>query len=465
MARRNARAGVGEIVVRGGTLVDETGERRSDVLVRDGMIVAVEEAIDVPGGASALDAGGCVVAPGLVDLHTHLREPGGEVAETVESGSRAAALGGYTAVLAMPNTEPAVDSAAVVRDVLALGETALAEIAVAGAITLGRRGERLVPMAELAALGVRLFTDDGRGVQNGGLMRRALEYASGLGVVLAQHCEDEQLAAGGHMNEGAWSSRLGIAGQPALAEEAMLARDLALVRLTGAPMHFLHLSTAGAIELIRRAKADGLPVTAEVTPHHLALSDAAVASYDPVYKVNPPLRTAADVAAVRAGLASGVVDAIATDHAPHAPERKDDPFDEAPSGMLGLETALAVAYSALCLRAEDGTEESGSVAGAGWVPPGEGTAGAVMSLRELLGFFSWRPARIAGLEPAQGGPIIAGGAANLTVFDPTFQWVVDPSHQASRSRNTPFAGRRLTGKVRHTVFAGEPVVLDGEAQR
>ena len=283
--------------------------------------------------------------PGLVDLHAHLREPGGEIAETVESGSRAAALGGYTAVVAMPNTEPAIDSAAVARDVLALGETALAEIAVAGAITIGRRGERLVPMAELAALGVRLFTDDGRGVQHAGLMRRALEYASGLGVVLAQHCEDEQLAAGGHMNEGAWSSRLGIAGQPALAEEAMLARDLALVRLTGAPMHFLHLSTAGAIEMIRRAKADGLAVTAEVTPHHLALCDAAVAGFDPVYKVNPPLRTALDVAAVRAGVVDGVVDAIATDHAPHAPERKEDPFDEAPAGMLGLETALAVAYS------------------------------------------------------------------------------------------------------------------------
>ena len=301
MARRNAVTQTAEIVVRGGTLVDETGERRGDVLVRAGRIAAVEEVIEAPSGATVLDAGGCVVTPGLVDVHAHLREPGGEIAETVESGSRAAALGGYTAVVAMPNTEPAIDSAAVARDVLALGETALAEIAVAGAITIGRRGERLVPMAELAALGVRLFTDDGRGVQHAGLMRRALEYASGLGVVLAQHCEDEQLAAGGHMNEGAWSSRLGIAGQNALAEEMMLARDLALVRLTGAPMHFLHLSTAGAIEMIRRAKADGLAVTAEVTPHHLALCDASVAGFDPVYKVNPPLRTALDVAAVTRG--------------------------------------------------------------------------------------------------------------------------------------------------------------------
>ncbi len=468
MARRNPVLQMGEIVVRGGTLVDETGERRGDVLVRDGRIVAVEEVIDAPRGATVLDAGGCVVAPGLVDLHAHLREPGGEIAETVESGSRAAALGGYTAVVAMPNTEPAIDSAAVARDVLALGEAALAEIAVAGAITIGRRGERLVPMAELAALGVRLFTDDGRGVQHAGLMRRALEYASGLGVVLAQHCEDEQLAAGGHMNEGAWSSRLGIAGQPALAEEAMLARDLALVRLTGAPMHFLHLSTAGSVEMIRRAKADGLAVTAEVTPHHLALCDAAVAGFDPVYKVNPPLRTALDVAAVREGVVDGAIDAIATDHAPHAPERKEDPFDEAPAGMLGLETALSVAYSALCA----GPEELDDGAGAGWVPRG---AGASVSMQDLFGLFSWRPARIAGLDQdgrgavgslgGQGGPLRPGAAANLTVFDPSFEWVVDPSRQASRSRNTPYAGRRLTGKVRHTVFTGEVVVLDAASQR
>ncbi|MGD0983597.1 MAG: dihydroorotase [Acidimicrobiales bacterium] len=467
MARRDTQTE--EIVIRGGTLVDETGERRGDVLVKDGRIVAVEEAIDAPKGATVLDAGGCVVAPGLVDLHAHLREPGGEIAETVESGSRAAALGGYTAVVAMPNTEPAIDSAAVARDVLTLGEVALAEIAVAGAITVGRRGEKLVPMAELAALGVRLFTDDGRGVQHAGLMRRALEYASGLGVVLAQHCEDEQLAAGGHMNEGAWSSRLGIAGQSALAEEVMLARDLALARLTGAPMHFLHLSTAGAIEMIRGAKADGLAVTAEVTPHHLALCDAAVATYDPVYKVKPPLRTSFDVAAVREGVVNGVVDAIATDHAPHAPERKDDPFDDAPAGMLGLETALAVAYSALCASPEQAAVTGD---GHGWVTRGQG---APLPMKDLFGLFSWRPARIAGLDRdgrgprgglgGQGGPIRPGAAANLAVFDPSFEWVVDPSRQASRSRNTPYAGRRLIGKVRHTVFAGEVVVEGGAPRR
>ncbi|MGA2527595.1 MAG: dihydroorotase [Acidimicrobiales bacterium] len=461
MQRPHTSENTAEIVIRGGTLVDEKGERRGDVLVRDGRIVAVEESIEPGAGAEVLDAGGCLVSPGLVDLHAHLREPGGEIAETVESGSRAAALGGYTAVVAMPNTEPAIDSAAVARDVLALGADALAEIAVAGAITIGRRGERLAPMGELAALGVRLFTDDGRGVQNGGLMRRALEYASGLGIVLAEHCEDLQLAAGGHMNEGPWSSRLGIAGQPALAEEMMLARDIALVRMTGAPMHFLHLSTAGSVALVKAAKADGLPVTAEVTPHHLALSDAAVSNYDPVFKVNPPLRTASDVAALRAGLASGVIDAVATDHAPHAPERKEEPFDEAPSGMLGLETALAVAYGALCTsvpRHDEGADE-------GWVPAG---LGATMTLVDLLGAFSWKPARIAGLDGdghAQGGPIQPGAAAHLAVFDPSATWVVDPAHQASRSRNTPYGARRLTGKVRHTVFGGEIVVLDGEPQR
>jgi dihydroorotase len=458
-----------DIVVRGGTVVDENGERRADVLVRGGRIVAVEQGIDATPGATVLDAGGCVVCPGLVDLHAHLREPGGEIAETVESGSRAAALGGYTAVVAMPNTEPAIDSAAVARDVLALGETALVEIAVAGAITLGRRGERLAPMAELAALGVRLFTDDGRGVQNGGLMRRALEYASGLDIVLAEHCEDVALAAGGHMNEGAWSSRLGIAGQPALAEEMMLARDIALVRLTGAPMHFLHLSTAGSVELVRAAKAEGLAVTAEVTPHHLAITDAALKGYDPLYKVNPPLRTLSDVAAVRAGLASGVIDAIATDHAPHAPERKEEPFDDAPAGMLGLETALSVAYGAMC---KESAQHPGSDADDGWVPCGPG---ATITLQDLIGLLSWKPARVGGLSGdrersgrpcgGQGGPVRAGAVANLAVFDPAAEWVVDTAHQASRSRNTPYGGRRLSGRVRHTVSAGEAVVIDGEAQR
>jgi dihydroorotase len=255
-----------ELVVRGGTVIDATGSRRADVRVVNGHVVEVAEGLDVPAGATVLEAGGCVVSPGLVDLHTHLREPGREEAETIESGTRAAALGGFTAVVAMPNTDPPLDSAESVRNVFALAEGAMAQVAVAGAITVGRAGERLAPMAELAALGVRLFTDDGDGVQSAGLMRRALQYATGLGVILGQHCEDRSLAASGTMHEGAWSSRLGLAGMPSEAEEVMVARDIALSRATGGRVHFLHLSTAGSIDLVRRARAEGVPVTAEVAP-------------------------------------------------------------------------------------------------------------------------------------------------------------------------------------------------------
>jgi dihydroorotase len=431
-----------EIVIRGGRVVDANGAGDADVLVSGGRIIAVAPGIDAPVGALVIDAGGCVVAPGLVDLHTHLRQPGGEESETVESGARAAALGGYTAIVAMPNTDPPIDCAPIVRDVLEMGRAALCEVAVAGAISLGRRGERLAPMAEMAALGVRIFTDDGTGVQDAGLMRRALEYARPLGVTLAQHCEDESLAAGGHMHEGAWSSRLGIAGRAAISEECMVARDLALVRLTGAPLHLLHLSCAGSVELVRQAKAAGLPVTAEATPHHLALTDDEVAGYDPVFKVNPPLRTRGDLEALRAGVVDGTIDAIATDHAPHSKESKEEPFDQAPAGMIGLETALSVAHGALCLE--------------GGLP-----------IESLLERCSWAPARIAGLdgEGGHGGPVAAGRPANLVVFDPDASFTVDASRSASRSRNTPFAGRTLTGRVRHTVLRGEPVVLDGEAQR
>jgi dihydroorotase len=425
------------LVVKGATVIDAAGSRTADVAIGpDGRIAAVGPDLDAT-GHTVLDAAGCILAPGLVDLHTHLREPGREEAETVESGSRAAALGGYTAVVAMPNTEPAVDNAGIVRQVLDLGATSLCEVRVAGAITVGREGRQLAPLGEMAALGVRLFTDDGNGVQDSRLMRRALEYAGALGVTLAQHCEDEALAAGGHMHEGEWSSRLGIPGIPAEAEELMVMRDIALCRLTGSPVHFLHLSTAGSIELVRRAKAAGLPVTAEAAPHHFTLTDAEVATYDPVFKVNPPLRTAADVAAVRAGLADGTIDAIATDHAPHAQEAKEQAFDEAPPGMLGLETALSLALTQL----------------------------AEMDHQSVLAALSWQPARIAGLTGEHGGPVEEGAPANLCVFDPAAQWVVEPERLASRSRNTPYAGRKLTGKVRHTILRGEVVVKDGEALR
>jgi dihydroorotase len=427
----------GAVVVRGGTVVDATGSRRADILIRDGVIDSVgPKMTSVPAGTVVLDAEGAIVSPGLVDLHAHLRQPGREEAETVDSASRAAALGGYTAVVAMPNTEPTIDSAAVVRQVLDLGATACCEVAVAGAITVGRGGTQLAPLAEMAALGVRIFTDDGTGVQDARLMRRALEYASSLGVILAQHCEDASLSAGGHMHEGEWSSRLGIPGQPAEAEELMVMRDLALCRLTGTPVHFLHLSTAGSLSMVRGAKASGLPVTAEVAPHHFTLTHAAVAGYDPVFKVHPPLRTDEDVAAVRAGLADGTVDAIATDHAPHAPEAKEAPFDQAPPGMLGLETALALALTELDLP-----------------------------LERVLALLSWQPAAIAGLSATHGGPVAEGRVANLCVIDPALAWTVDPSALASRSRNTPYAGRELTGRVRHTVLRGEPVVVGGEAQR
>ena len=423
------------LVIAGGTVVDVHGSRLADVAVAaDGTIAAVGDDLL---GTTTLDASGCLVFPGLVDLHTHLREPGGEDAETILTGSRCAVRGGFTAVVAMPNTTPTIDSAAVVRQVLELGRAALCEVATSAAISVGRAGEALSPMGELADEGVRLFTDDGTGVQDGRLMRRALEYGAGLGVTLMQHCEDSALAAGGHMHEGAWSARLGIAGQPAEAEELMVQRDLALARLTGARMHFQHLSTERSVAMVRAAKAEGLPVTAEATPHHLVLTDACCASFDPVFKVNPPLRTAADVAAVRAGLLDGTIDAIATDHAPHPVHTKERPFDEAPPGMLNLETALAVVYTEL---------------------------GETWGVEAMVTAMSTRPAEIAGMTD-QGGPIEVGRPANLCVFDPTVTWTVDAADTASLSRNSPWAGRTLTGRVRHTVCAGEAVVVDGSVTR
>jgi dihydroorotase len=435
------------LVIRGGTVVGPDGLARMDVAIGGDIVVACAESLEAPPGARALDATGCLIGPGLVDLHAHLRQPGREEAETIETGARAAALGGYTAIVAMPNTEPPIDAAGVAAEVLDLGAGCMTEVAVAGAITVGRAGVALAPLGELAALGVTFFTDDGTGVQDGGLMRRALDYAKGLGVTLAQHCEDASLAGGGAMHEGSWSSRLGIPGVPAAAEEAMVARDIALVRLTGAPMHFLHLSTAGSVDLVRRAKEEGLAVTAEAAPHHMLLTHASVSGYDPVFKVNPPLRTGDDVAAVVAGLCDGTIDAVATDHAPHAPESKDVPFDEAPPGMLGLQTALPIAWEVLS---------------------------PLLSPERLFALMSTQPATIAKLtatdprragHSAQGGPVEAGATANLCVFDPAAVTVVEPRLLASRSRNTPYAGRRFTGAVRHTVLRGEPVVIDAVAQR
>jgi dihydroorotase len=427
------------LIIAGGSVVDGSGGAapvRADVVVVDGVVTQIGASVDRPSGAVELDASGCIVGPGLIDLHTHLREPGNEAAETVETGSRAAALGGYTAILAMPNTDPPIDSAAVVNQVLQLGVKAgLVDVHVTGAITVGRKGELLAPMDEMAALGVRIFTDDGAGVQNNRLMRRALEYASVIGVTLAQHCEDAALSEGGVMHEGAWSSRLGLPGQPAEAEELMVARDIALSRRTGAPVHFLHMSTAGSVELIRRAKAEGLKVSAEAAPHHFTLTDAALAGYDTVFKVHPPLRTDADVTAVKLGLADGTIDAIATDHAPHTAETKERSMLDAPPGMLGLQTALALAITELGLPIE-----------------------------RVFSLLSGGPARIAQITEVHGRLAI-GRPANLCVVDPLATWTVDAHQLASKARNTPFAGRTLNGVVRHTVWNGIATVANGVAQR
>jgi dihydroorotase len=306
----------------------------------------------------------------------------------------------------------------------------------AGCITIDRAGTMLAPLGELAAAGVQLFTDDGNGVQDPLLMRRALEYAKGLGITLAQHCEVAALTKGAVMHEGSCCSLLGLPGWPSIAEELMVFRDIELSRLTGAPIHFLHLSTARSVELVRSAKADGLAVTAEATPHHFTLTDDQLAGYDAVFKVNPPLRTAADIAAIKAGLADGTIDAIATDHAPHPPEAKEAPLDQAPPGMLGLETALALAIS-----------------------------GLDMPLADIVAALSWKPAAIAHIGDRHGRPVAVGEPANLTVFDPSQEWTVVPADLASKSRNTPYAGRTVRGKVRHTVFDGIAVVIDSRATR
>lgn len=428
--------GVGGVLLTGGTVIDIGGERRIDVRIADGVVAEIGERLDA-GAGEVIDVTGLVVAPGFVDLHTHLREPGMTEAETIETGSRAAALGGYTAVVAMPNTDPTQDCVSVVDFVRAEGRRAgLCDVHPSASITVGRAGERLVPFAELAAAGVRIFTDDGSGVQNDGLMRRALEYAGELGLTLAQHCEVSSLTAGAVMHEGECCSHLGLPGWPALAEELMVHRDIELVRLTGSPVHLLHLSTARSVELVRAAKADGLPVTAEATPHHISLTDERLRGFDPLFKVNPPLRTMHDVEEVRRGLIDGTIDAIATDHAPHPGHAKERPLDSAPPGMLGLETAFGVARAHLDLP-----------------------------LRELIALLSWRPAAIAGLDHLHGRPVEVGEPANLTVIDPAIDWTVDPNALASRSTNTPYQDVPLMGRARHTFLHGDAVVRDGVATR
>jgi dihydroorotase len=422
------------LAIRGGTVVIENNEIRTDVLVCDGVIVELGNGLQ---GDEVLDASGCFVLPGFVDLHTHLREPGREESETIETGSRAGALGGYTALVAMPNTDPAQDSVPIVEYVRLQGRRAgLVEVVPSGCITVDRRGHQLAPMAQLAAAGVSLFTDDGNGVQDPALMRRALEYAKDLGVTLAQHCEVAAMTVGAVMHECACSSDLGVPGWPSIAEELMVHRDIELVRLTGAKMHFLHLSTRGSVDLIRRAKADGLAITAEVTPHHLSLTHELLTGFDPLYKVNPPLRTMSDIEALREGVLDGTIDAIATDHAPHPARDKELPLDLAPPGMLGLETALGVVRSVLPLDA-----------------------------RQVAEVMSVAPARIAGIDDRHGRWPQVGAPANLCVVNLDETWVAHAGSQASKSANNPFAGRTLRGQVRHTVFNGQATVVDGVATK
>lgn len=422
------------VVIKGGTILNHDGELRADVKIENQKIVEVGANLKAD---IELDASGCIVTSGFVDLHAHLREPGKEEAETIETGSRAGALGGFTALVAMPNTDPPQDSIAVIDFVREQGKRAgLVDVIPSGCITLGRQGETLAPMAELAHAGVKFFTDDGNGVQDASLMRRALEYARGLGVTLAQHCEVAELTKGAVMNECQCCTDLGLPGWPAIAEELMVFRDIELVRITGATMHFLHLSTARSVELVRAAKRDGLPITAEVTPHHLSLTQELMASYDPVYKVNPPLRSSADIRALKIGLLDGTIDAIATDHAPHPRRDKEMSLDLAPPGMLGLETALGVVL-----------------------------AFGDLEIKDAVALLSWNPARIAKVDDAHGRPISVSEPANICVFDPGISWSVDLQRLASKSINSPYVGRTLRGKVRHTIFKGRPTVIDGQAQK
>ncbi len=430
------------------------GGRPADILIDGRVIAGVGEATSGRGDHGAgqdvtvIDADGLIALPGLVDLHTHLREPGREDAETVESGTAAAALGGFTAVHAMANTEPVADTAGVVEQVWRLGgQAGHCDVRPVGAVTTGLDGAQLAELGAMAdsAARVRVFSDDGRCVSDATLMRRALEYVKAFDGVVAQHAQEPRLTAGAQLNEGEMSARLGLAGWPAVAEEAIIARDCLLAAHVGSAMHVCHVSTAGSVEIIRWAKSKGWQVTAEVTPHHLLLTDDLAVGYDPVYKVNPPLRTAGDVAALRAGLADGTIDCVATDHAPHPAEYKETEWSQASFGMTGLETALRVVHEAM-------------------------VSTGLLDWAAVADRMSVRPAAIgrigahaAGLDDLRHGcPIAAGSPAHLVLYDPEPIAPVDPAAHASRSRNSPFAGMKLPGQVVATFLRGTPTVLDGK---
>jgi dihydroorotase len=425
------------VLIRG---VRRYGEgERVDVLVDDGQIADIGAGLPIPEEADVIDATGKVLLPGFVDLHTHLREPGREYAEDIETGSAAAALGGYTAVFAMANTTPVADSPVVTDYVWHRGQqVGLVDVHPVGAVTVGLGGSELTEMGMMTAgvAGVRIFSDDGVCVADPLVMRRALEYATGLGVLVAQHAEEPRLTVGAVAHEGPNAARLGLPGWPRAAEESIVARDALLARDAGARLHICHASTAGTVAILKWAKDQGISVTAEVTPHHLLLDDSRLASYDGVNRVNPPLREAADARALRQALADGVIDCVATDHAPHAEHEKVCEFDAARPGMLGLQTAL-------------------SVVGATMVAPG------LLGWRDVARVMSENPARIAGL-PDHGRPLEVGEPANLTVVDPDATWVVAGAQLSSRSANTPYESMRLPVTVTATLLRGKVTARDGK---
>ncbi len=419
------------LLIKNGRVVDPASglDDRRDLLVEDGQIAALDKKIEKP-EAEVFDATDLVVAPGFIDLHTHLREPGNEGAETIASGARAAAAGGFTAVCAMPNTQPVNDSVLVTRYIL--GRAALAQgarVYPIGAVTKNSQGEELAELESMRAAGIVAVSDDGQPVWNSRVLRRALEYCAALGLLLIDHCEDRQLAAGGAMHEGPWSVRLGLRGIPALAEELPVARNVRLAALTGARVHIAHLSIGSGLEVVRRAKEQGLAVSCEVTPHHFTLTDEACRDYDPRFKMNPPLRSADDVAALIAGLADGTVDAIATDHAPHSETKKQTDFESAPFGVVGLETALAVALEKL-------------------YHPGK------ISLPRLVELLSANPARIVGVP---GGKLSVGAPADITVFSLEKKWTYRAAEGWSKSHNSPFDGWSFRGGPVATIVSGNIV--------
>jgi dihydroorotase len=421
-----------QLLLKGGRVIDPAADIDAalDVLVHDGVVAGVGEGLEASEGAEVLDVTGLVVAPGLVDVHVHLREPGGEHKETIATGSWAAVVGGFTSICAMPNTDPPIDDPAAVGFVLAQGARAAgARVYPVGAVSVGQKGERLTLVGEMVEAGAVAITDDGLPVVDSGLMRLALEYAGTFGIPVADHCEDPTLSRSGSMNEGLVSTRLGITGIPAAAENVMIGRDLILAEMTGGRLHIQHVSSRDGVDLIRAAKARGVRVTAEATPHHFTLTDEAVLGYRTEAKVNPPLRTAADREAVREGVRDGTLDCIATDHAPHHYDEKEQAFEDAPFGLVGLETALGLAVTEL-------------------------VEGGVITLPELVERMSTAPARAFNL-PA--GTLAEGAPADITVFDPAEEWTVDPARFVSKSANTPFAGLTLRGRTRLTIVDGRVV--------